>query len=247
MSFFLFAFFLEIQFTLGVQLFAYVKQQKYVNSPDINFSNIFYSMFTLFRIATIEEWYFILADSSRSMKSNFVCNSVANFNDYLKYGQTGCGTVWAYPYFYSFYVIILLVLNLLVGIMINISGTLKKHEESSVNIYQLGDIKNLWAEYDPKGSGYIDYKDFWLFSSRIAIILGVQIKDLLNYETRKEFLKVLNLKIYENVRNNNVFCLRFHEVVMALSRMAVLMKFNNISQLIHHFFNYLIHFPGKKS
>jgi len=135
-----------------------------------------------------------------------------------------------YPFFFSFYLIILLIFNLLVGIMINVSGSLRKHEESSINIYQLDDIKNLWAEYDPKGCGYIDYKVFWLFSSRIALILGVKIKDLLDFETRKRFLKLLNLKIYEDVKNKNIFCLNFHDVVLSLSRIAVLMKFNNVSK-----------------
>ena len=215
---------------VGVQLFAYIKHQKYVSSSDINFSNTLYSMFTLFRIVTIEQWYFILADTSRSMNSNFVCHHISNYYDYTQYGQTGCGTSLAYPYFYSFYIIMLLVLNLLVGIMINISGSIKKHEESSVNIYQLDDIKKLWVEYDPKGTGYIHYTDFWLFSSRIAIILGVKMRDLLNYETRKEFLKALNINIYESLRNNNIFCLNFHEVVLSFSKMAVLMKFNNVSK-----------------
>ena len=196
----------------------------------MNFTNILYSVFTLFRIATVEEWHYILADSSRLLQSNFICNSVSNYQDYQKYGQTGCGTLWAYPFFFSFYIIILLIFNLLVGIMINISGSIRKHEESSINIYQLDDIKNLWVQYDPKGCGYVDYKDFWLFSSRIAIILGVKIKDLLDFETRKRFLQLLNLKIYEDVRNNNIFCLNFHEVVLELSRIAVLMKFNNVSK-----------------
>lgn len=201
-----------------------------MSSSNINFSNIFYSIFTLFRIATLEQWYPILADCSRIQQSDFTCVSISSFIDYQKYGQNGCGTLWAYPYFLSFYFIILLILNLLVGIVINISGMIRKCEESSVNVYQLDDIKNLWVEYDPQGCGYIDYKDFWVFSSRIAVILGVKIKDLLDFDTRKQFLKILDFKIYEDIKNNNIFCLDFHEVVLTLSRMAVLLKFNNVSK-----------------
>lgn len=190
-------------------------------------------MFTLFRIATIEQWFLILADCSRSTQTNFICHDITNYELYEKYGQNGCGTMWSYPYFFSFYIIILVVLNLLVGVMINISGSIKKHEESSVNIYQLHDIRKLWAEYDPKGYGYIDYKDFWLFSSRIALILGVKLKDLLDFKFRKQFLKVLNLKIYEDVKNNNIFCLNFYEVVLKLSRMSVVMKIQKVSRYIN--------------
>ena len=183
-------------------------------------------MFTLFRIATTEQWYLIIADCSRSIQSNFICNSVSSYHDYTLYGQSGCGTLWAYPFFISFYLIILLIFNLLVGIIINISGAIKKHEESSVNIYQLDDIKRLWAEYDPQGTGYMDYKEFWMFSSKIAIILGVQIEELLDFDKKKKFLKMLSLKIYEDVKNNNIFCLNFHEVVLSLSKIAVMIKFN---------------------
>ena len=211
---------------LAFHWFAYLKPQKYANSPYINFSNISYSMFTLFRIATVEQWYLIIADCSRSIQSNFLCDYVSNYDDYQIYGQNGCGSAWAYPFFISFYLVILLIFNLLVGIIINISGTIRKHEESSINIYQLDDIKNLWAKYDPKGTGYMDYKDFWIFSSRIAIILGVKIEDLLDFETKKKFLKILNLNIYEDVKHNNIFCLNFHEVVLSLSKIAVMIKFN---------------------
>lgn len=227
---------------LGIQTFAYLKPQKYANSEDINFSNILYSMFTLFRIATNEEWYFIVADCSRSLQSNFVCNDVNNYQDYQKFGQTNCGTLWAYPFFFSFYLLILLVFNLLVGVMIKVSGTIRKYEESSVNVYQLNDIINLWAEFDPMGSGYLNYKDFWLFSSRIAIILGVQIKDLLDFEFRKHFLKTLKLKIYEDVKNNNLFCVNFHEVILKFSRMSVVMKFRNVSMYFFRYYFFIITF-----
>jgi len=206
-------------------LFCYVKPQQNINNGDIDFSNIFYSMFTLCRIATLEQWFLILADSKRSLHNNFVCVEVQDYYDYEKFGRNGCGTVWAYPFVFSFYLIILLILNLLVGIIINISGSIKKNEESSINIYQLTDIKRLWAEYDPNGTGYMDYKHFWVFSSRIAIILGVKIQELLDINTKKKFLKLLNLPIYENVRNNNIFCFKFHEVVLSLSKVAVMIKF----------------------
>ena len=217
-------------FCLGTQLFPYLKPQATVNFKDMNFSNVISSMFTLCRIATIEQWFFILADCSRGIQSNFVCFNVNSFEDYQKFGQNGCGTSWAYLYFYSFYIIILLIFNLLVGIMINISSVLRKYEESSINIYQLEDIKKLWAEYDPKGHGYINYKDFWVFSSRIALILGVKVQEMLDFDTKKRFLKILELKVYEDIRNNNIFCLNFHEVLLALSRVVVMIKMNQVTK-----------------
>lgn len=183
-------------------------------------------MFTLFRVTTLEQWFLFLADCSRSIQPNFVCRNINNYEDFSIYGLSGCGTLWAYPYFFSFYLIILLILNLLVGIIINISDKIKKSEESSINIYQLSDIKRLWAEFDPTGSGYMNYKDFWVFSSRIAIILGVKVNELLDFQSKKKFLKLLNLPIYENIQKNNIFCFRFQDVVLELSKIAVMIKFH---------------------
>lgn len=183
-------------------------------------------MFTLFRVATLEQWFLFLADGCRTLSPNFVCKNIENYNDYAEYGLYGCGTLWAYPFFIVFYFIIILLLNLLVGIIINITIKIKRSEESSVNVYQLDDIKRLWADFDPDGTGYMTYKDFWVFTSRIAIILGIKISELLNIEAKKKFLKLLNLRIYEDLNNNNIYCFRFHEVVLELSKISVIIKFN---------------------
>lgn len=227
-SFPIIVFFLIIWFfysLLAYRMFCYLKPQKFANSADINFSNILYSMFSLARVATIEQWYLILADCTRMMQSNFVCQNIDNYEQFQIYGQNGCGSLWAYPFFYSYYLIILLIFNLLVGIIINLSANIRKCEESSVNIYQLKDITKLWSEYDIEGCGYINYKDFWTFSSRIALILGVKIEELRNIESKKKFLKLLNLPMYESIKEDNILCFKFQEVVLVLSKISVMIKF----------------------
>ena len=66
-------------------------------------------------------------------------------------------------FFYSFYIISLIIFNLLVGIVINHSTKIQKCEESSINIYQLNDIQNVWSEFDKNGISYINYKTFGYF------------------------------------------------------------------------------------
>lgn len=212
-------------FFLGFNLFCYIKPQRSINSENINFNNIFSSIFTLCRVATAEQWFLLLADSKRMMQNNFVCQTVHTYDDYAKYGRNGCGTYWAYLFFISFYVIMLLVVNLLVGIIINLSGTIRKQENSSINIYRLSDIKKLWMEFDPTGTGYMNFKHFWVFTSRIALLLGVGIAEFLDLEAKKKFLKLLDLPLYEDTRNGNIFCLNFHEVLISLSKVAVMIKF----------------------
>lgn len=196
-------------------------------SSDINFQHIFYSLFTLFRVVTSESWFLILADTSRTKNElDFVCNEINNFDDYQKFGLNGCGTPIAYPFFYTFIIFSLLLVNLLVGEMLKISNTIKKQEERAVNIYHLDDILKLWAEFDPRGSGLMNYKDFWKFCSKIAGILGVKTQEFLDLETKKKFLRLLELPVYESEGEKNGFCLMFFDVVMVLSKLAVLTKIN---------------------
>jgi len=183
-------------------------------------------MFTLFRVATSERWFLILADASRQQSVNFICIDLTDYNDYEKYGQFDCGSKYAYPFFYSFFIIILLIMNLLVGIMINVSGNIKKYQERAISLYQLQDIAKLWEEFDNEGWGYMNYKDFWKFSSKIAIILGLKNEEFLDYKSKKLFLKILNLPVYEFSGHNHMFCFEFHDVVLALSKIAVIIKLN---------------------
>ena len=77
---------------------------------------------------------------------------------------------------------------------------------------------------DPEGSGYMNYKDFWKFSSQIAIILGVKSNEFLDHNSKKLFLKMLGIQVYEYEGKNNMFCFAFHDVVLALSKIAVIIK-----------------------
>ncbi len=108
--------------------------------------------------------------------------------------------------------------------LMSASEELAKIEEIAVQRYQLNDIKLLWREYDPKGLGFITYKDFWTFSSQIALKFGVDIEDLREIENKIEFLRALNLPVYSN-QDNQIFCYKFHDVILSLSRMSVTLKY----------------------
>lgn len=97
-------------------------------------------------------------------------------------------------------------------------------EKSSIGRYQLDKIKDLWLEYDPDGHGYISYKDFWKFSSQIAIIFGVDQGDLLSVENRTNFLKILEIPVFENVADK-IFCYKFHDVVVKLAKVSIILKY----------------------
>ena len=108
--------------------------------------------------------------------------------------------------------------------MLSASEEIRKIEDSAVNRFKMYDILKLWKLYDPKGEGFINYKDFWKFCGEIAIIFGVQKKDLLDIKNKKDFLRVLDLPVYESTKNH-IFCYRFHDVLKSLCKMSVMLKY----------------------
>ena len=99
--------------------------------------------------------------------------------------------------------------------------------KTAVSRYQLWDIKKKWFEYDPEGLGYINYKDFWKFSSEVALIFVVPDEDLRDLNSKKNFLKILKIPIYLN-KKENIFCYKFHDVIVELSKFAVALKYGVI-------------------
>lgn len=71
---------------IGVELFAYLKPQQYVNGIDIHFKDFFFSFYSLMRVVTTDGWFTIVADCSRQMEPNFTCVPVNTYDDYLKNG-----------------------------------------------------------------------------------------------------------------------------------------------------------------
>lgn len=190
--------------------------------------NSHYFRFALIRIASFEFWFVIVNDCVRTVQPNFICEDVYNYQTYTEKGFVGCGTRWGYLFFLSFHFIYsLIIFNLFIAIIITSFDEESKALKNAVSRYQLKDIKNLWRKYDPYGVGYINYKDFWRFSSEIAMIFGVSQEDLLDVNNKKNFLKILKIPIYENVVDK-IYCYKFHDVIMELSKVSVMLKYGVI-------------------
>ena len=79
--------FLLIYAIVAVDLFCYLKPQKFVDGEKIHFRSVGKAMLALTKIITFEEWHLIMADCVRHIEPNFVCVEIKNFADYEKYGN----------------------------------------------------------------------------------------------------------------------------------------------------------------
>ena len=179
----------------------------------------------MLRISLGELWYLILSDSARSIAPNNICFQVNSYKDFQKYGFMGCGSNWAYLYFFLFHLTFSLIFfNLFIAAIITAYDEEAKAQKNAVSRYQLDDIKKKWKVFDPDAQGFLNYKDFWQFSSQIALVLGVKSEELLDINNKKDFLKILKIPIYENL-NHKIYCYKFHDVIIALCKMSVILRY----------------------
>lgn len=108
--------------------------------------------------------------------------------------------------------------------MINASAELKRQHQKAINVYQLDEIVKLWGWFDNEGLGFMNYKDFWKFTSKIAKILGLQTEQVFNLEEKKKFLDLLELPVYEHKTKKEIYCFYFYDVVLAITKIAVVIK-----------------------
>lgn len=128
-------------------------------------------------------------------------------------------------YFFSFIILVtLLILNLFVAVILTTTEEITKIVDLSVNRYDLYKIKRAWRDLDHDGDGYLDFKKFWRFSSQIALIFNVKEEDLLDITNKKNFLKALQLPVYEDPKKG-MFCYEYHDVVIALAKVALMLKY----------------------
>ncbi|KAL4512086.1 hypothetical protein ABPG72_005088 [Tetrahymena utriculariae] len=207
----------------GMNLFCFIKPQNTLNGYDLHFKNFTSSVFTLIRISSGEQWFYIIPDVARQQQPNFVCIDVSDYESYHEHGIVGCGTTWAYIYFFTFHLIVsVIIFNLFIAVLLGLIKT----QNTAISKYQLSQIKELWRTYDHQGYGFIDYINFWQFTSRIAMIYGVKKDDLLDPNQKKNFLKFLSLPIYVHKRkNNNIFGFRFHDVVVKMTQISLFLKY----------------------
>ncbi|CAD8153287.1 unnamed protein product [Paramecium pentaurelia] len=216
--------FLFIFACLGMDLFGYLRPQSKMEGFDLHFKKFTTAMFSLIRVASSEEWWALLIDSVHVRTPDFACIYINGYEEFQEYGYNGCGTYWAYVFYVSFHLIFsLVILNLFIASILGAYEEHAKQEQSAISKYQLHDVLNYWAQYDPNGTGFLNYKQFWKLSSEIAICFGVPVKELLDPANKKNFLRALNIPLYED--GEGLIGYLFHDVIVSLTRLSVELKY----------------------
>lgn len=101
-----------------------------------------------------------ISDAAQELGPNFICNAIYSYEDYMEYGQTGCGSkISSYLYFLSFHVLFSLVLmSTLMAIITDSYSTVLKEENAKITKFLLYRVQRAWSKYDPQATGYIPYR-----------------------------------------------------------------------------------------
>ena len=213
---------------VAINSFSFLKTQKVVNGIDVHFRTFSFTMYTLLRIASSELWFAVVNDCVRQLSPNFICYEIKNYDEYVQLGFMGCGKKSAYAFFFFFHLLFtLIIFNIFIAFIISAYDNEAKALKTAISRYQLFDIKDKWHEYDSAGLGYISYKDFWKFSTEVALIYGVTPEEMNDLKSKKNFLKILKIPIYLN-KKQNIFCYKFHDVIIELSKFVVALKYGVI-------------------
>lgn len=157
---------------LGMQIFANLGYTSDgVINRNNNFRTFFASLLVLFRTATGEEWqqimeYCVTGQLFRTVSARLGTISYAHSARVYPQGREPCdgpnefcGTWFAVPYFVSFVMLVtFLVLNLFIAVIMDNFDYLTD-DPAHLGEQDLGRFTDLWAEYDPDGTGYIHHSD----------------------------------------------------------------------------------------
>ncbi|XP_053619116.1 muscle calcium channel subunit alpha-1-like isoform X3 [Plodia interpunctella] len=126
------------------------------------------AILVLFRSATGEAWQDIMMGVSP--EPDVKCDK--NYDEEGDDGGGSCGSVLAFPYFISFYVLCsFLIINLFVAVIMDNFDYLTR-DWSILGPHHLDEFIRLWSEYDPDAKGRIKHLDVVTLLRKISPPLG---------------------------------------------------------------------------
>jgi len=99
-----------------------------------------------------------------------VCNVIEDWNSFVQYGATGCGSNSAYLYMISFqFFFAIIVINLFVAVILEGFDESSRLEEANLSEFYLETFKKNWGKFDKDATGLISIKDLIKFLAQIDL------------------------------------------------------------------------------
>ena len=184
-----------------MSFFGYVKKTGALNDV-VNFETFLNSMLLIFRLMTAAGWNDVL---DPLMIEPPDCDP-----DYKDLSNGNCGNYWAAViYFYSFIIIIFLVLiNMYVAVILENYNNVIEQEKVGITEDDIDLFYEHWILYDPDSTQYIYYGDLSDFLHTLEGNLGIK-------KPNKAACALLNIPLYED---DKIYCLH---LLQALVRKVV--------------------------
>ncbi|KAK3253585.1 Caveolin-2 [Cymbomonas tetramitiformis] len=153
---------------LGMNIFGSLRVEESMTlSDNVNFSNIYYSLLTLFRVSTGEDWQNLYKDLVWMQ-----CSA-----DRRIHHPEDCGVLVQFLFFLFYFLVnVFVIMNLFVAIMIEIFAGVVSREYSDLAMEHVSDWVGIWGqecEFDESGESYLNVKSFKAFLKKVDQPLGV--------------------------------------------------------------------------
>ena len=179
---------------LGINMFSTMMYRDTYNDQN-NFRDLFNAFVLLIRWSTGEDWQKVMYElASTSPYQNIEWVNNQSYEDMQNNGTIGWGNGFAYIYFTSFFIIVsMIVMNLSIGVFVDAYEAAKKDENSLIKEDIISEIfLNLWSEYDPNATGWINIDEliFFLYELPEPLGYGKEIPELSDdYEFENLYLR----------------------------------------------------------
>lgn len=127
---------------IGMELFSYLKFNTELNQHDQNYRDFSSSVFALVKFSLNESPIMQIINAGQEISPNFVCFDINSYEDFIRYGQMGCGSkAYSYAFFLSFHLIFSLVLMpTLMAVTFDVYSEVIREEEALVTKFQLQEV-----------------------------------------------------------------------------------------------------------
>lgn len=192
---------------IGMELFSFLRPNIELDTFNQNYTNFSSALFALIKFSTMESPIQQISDAAQTLSPNFVCVDIYSYESYQMYGQNGCGNKFmSYLFFLSFHIFYsLLLMSTLMAVIVDSYCEVKKEESAPITKLVLERVRSAWSQIDPEATGYIPYREFWMFTAKLLeIYVGKDNKKKAQeslselYAGREDLLKSLQIPIYEN-------------------------------------------------